>query len=175
MRLQSIDPEEATGSLKVLFEKLVMVPNVLCLMANSEPVIQSYANFHRTQSSYMLAEKYRKMISLAVSQYNDCSYCVALHTSTALDSGVLTAEECIDSRQMKSSVLKTNAILCFTKDVLESRGKINDTSVIEIRKFGITDQEIVEIIAVISMITLANITANIGNPELDFLEPPSID
>jgi alkylhydroperoxidase family enzyme len=69
---------------------------------------------------------------------------------------------------------KTNIMLRFTKEVLEHRGKVNSYSIEEIKKQGFSDQEIVEILSVISFITLANITANVGKPELDFLEPPSI-
>lgn len=45
-RLRIIEPDEATGSTKEIFQRLIMVPNVLCLMANSEPVIDSYAHYH---------------------------------------------------------------------------------------------------------------------------------
>jgi uncharacterized peroxidase-related enzyme len=175
MRLQIIEPDETVGTTKDIFKKLVMVPNVLCLMANSEPVFENYTHFHYTQPSYKLAKKYRKMVSLAVSQFNDCLYCVALHTSTAIESGILSQEECLDARRMKSTVSKTNTILKFTKDVLENRGKVNDSSIKDIKRHGFTDQEIIEILSVISFITLANFTANVGKPELDFIEPPRID
>ncbi len=174
MRLTFIEPDESTGNTREIFQKLVMAPNVLCLMANSEPAFDAYAHFHSKLPSCKLAEKYRKIISLAVSQYNDCSYCVALHTSTAIDGGILTEEECINARSMKSTDSTENAILTFTRAVLESRGKVNNNSITEIRDNGFNDQEIVEIIAVISFITFANYIANVGEPELDFLEPEAI-
>jgi AhpD family alkylhydroperoxidase len=90
MRLQIIEPDETKGQLREIFKKLAMVPNVLCMMANSEPVLENYTHFHYTQPSYKLSEKFRKMVSLAVSEYNECSYCIALHTSTAIASGILT-------------------------------------------------------------------------------------
>lgn len=115
------------------------------------------------------------MISLAVSQFNNCSYCIALHTSTAVDGGVLTKEECIQARRMKSSDPKAGAILMLTKEVLEKRGKIDDETLLLIKNKGFDDQETVEAIALISFITLANLVANVGKPELDFIEPPPLD
>jgi len=174
MRLQLIEPDETEGKVREIFEKLVMVPNVLCMMANSEPVFETYTHFHYTQPSYKLSAKFRKMVSLAVSEFNECAYCIALHTSTAIDAGTLTEAECIDARKMRSMDPKTNIMLRLTKEVLEHRGKVNSNSIEEIKKQGFSDQEIVEILSVISFITLANFTANVGKPELDFLEPPSI-
>ena len=152
-----------------------MVPNVLCLIANSEPVLDSYAQYHSGLPSYQLSEKHRKLISLAVSQFNDCSYCVALHTSTAVDAGILTREESIERRRIKSTDPKADAILSFTGAVLEKQGKIDNGTLERVKNEGFDDQQIVEILAVISFITLANLTANVGEPELDFLEPPPIE
>jgi uncharacterized peroxidase-related enzyme len=174
VRLQFIEPEEGEGKIKEIFKKLVMVPNVLCIMANSEPVLENYTHFHYTQPSYKLSEKFRKMVSLAVSEFNECSYCVALHTSTAIDAGILTQSECIDARKMRSVDPKINTMLGFIREVLVKRGKVTSNSIDNIKNQGFNDQEIIEILAVVSFITLANFTANVGNPELDFLEPPKI-
>ena len=175
MRLQFIEPDEATGKTRDIFQKLVMAPNILCLIANSEPVFDTYVQYHSSLLSYNLSEKHQKLISLAVSQFNDCMYCVALHTSTAIDGGILTREECIEARRMKSTDPKTDAILRFTRAVLERRGKIDNNTLVNVKSQGFNDQQIVEIIAVISFITLANLTANVGEPELDFIEPPPIE
>ncbi|MFH2060748.1 MAG: carboxymuconolactone decarboxylase family protein [Pseudomonadota bacterium] len=175
MRLQIIEPNEATGKTKEIFQQLVMIPNVLCLIANSESVLDTYAQYHSSLPAYKLSEKNRNLISLAVSQFNDCSYCIALHTSSAIDSGILTKDECLDARRMKSTNPKIDAILKFTKAVLEKQGRINDSIIEAVKNQGFDDQQIIEIIAVISFITLANFTANVGEPELDFLEPPPIE
>ena len=174
-RLRFIEPDEANEPTKEIFKKLVLVPNVLCLMANSDSVIDAFANHHANLSRYKLTERYRDMISLAVSQFNNCSYCIALHSARTVEGGILTKEECIEARRMKSPDPKADAILKFTNEVLEKRGDINDDTLLLIKRQGFDDQEIVEAIAVISFITLANLTANVGKPELDFLEPPPLN
>jgi uncharacterized peroxidase-related enzyme len=174
-RLRFIEPDQATGPVKEIFEKLVLVPNVLCLMANSGPAMDTYAYHHAIVDKYKLSGRHRKMISLAVSQFNDCAYCIALHTAGAIDGGLLTKEECIEARRMKASDPKTHALLRFTRQVLEKRGKVDDETMRLMRNQEFDDQEMVEAIAMISFITLANFVANVGNPEMDFLEPPALD
>jgi len=174
-RLRLIEPDEADSPTKEIFQKLVLVPNVLCLMANSETVLDTYANHHAILAKYKLSARYRKVISLAVSQFNDCSYCIALHTATAVDGGILTKEECIEARRMDSPDPKTDAILRFTREVLEKRGKVDEDILLLLKNQGFGDQEIVEALAIISFITLANLVANVGKPELDFLEPPPLN
>jgi uncharacterized peroxidase-related enzyme len=175
MRLQLIEPDETDGATKEIFKKLVMVPNVICQMANSPPLIDTYANYHTNLDNYKLSAKYRKMISLAVSQFNDCSYCIALHTTTAVEGSILTKEECMEARRMNSSDSKSDAVLSFTREALIKRGKINDETLALVKDQGFDDQEIVEMIAMVSFITLANFVANVGEPELDFLEPAPIN
>ncbi|MBU1340793.1 MAG: carboxymuconolactone decarboxylase family protein [Proteobacteria bacterium] len=170
-RLQFIEPDKAEGPTKEIFKKLVLAPNVLCLMANSHSVLDTYVNHHVSLNEYKLSAKYRKLISLAVSQFNDCAYCIALHTATAVDGEILTKKECLEGRRMKSSDPKADALLAFTKEVLEKKGKVNEDTLFLTKNQGFDDQEIVEALAVISFITLANLTANVGEPELDFLEP----
>ena len=173
-RLRMIEPDEANGPVKEIFKKLVLVPNVLCLMANSNSVLDTYAHHHANLSEYKLSGRYRKMISLAVSQFNACSYCIALHTAGAVDGGILTEEECIESRRMESSDPRAGALLRFTKEVLEKRGNIDENTLASIKSQGFDDREVVEAIAVISFITLANYTANVGKPLIDFRVPPPL-
>ncbi len=175
MRLKIIEPDKADNATKKIFKKLVMVPNVICQMANSPPLIETYTNYHMTLDSYKLSSKFRKMISLAVSQFNDCTYCIALHTTTATEGDILSKAECIEARRMKSADPQADAVLSFTKAVMNSRGKIDDISIEKIKSKGFDDQEIVEMIAMISFVSFANYIANVGEPELDFLEPPPIN
>jgi AhpD family alkylhydroperoxidase len=114
------------------------------------------------------------MISLAVSQFNDCNYCIALHTTTAIEGHILSREECIEARRMQFSDPQADALLAFTKAILRRRGIIDDLSIEKVKNKGFADQEIVEVIAMIAFISLANYIANVGEPELDFLEPPPI-
>ena len=152
-----------------------MLPNIVCQIANSAPLLDAFVGFHYKLETYKLSARFRKIISLAVSQFNDCDYCTALHTANAIEAGILTSEECMEARKMKSADPRIDAVLFFTRSILDKRGKIDDKSLAIVKDQGFDDQEIVEMISVISYITLANYIANVGEPDLDFPEPPPIN
>ncbi len=174
-RLKIIEPENANSLTKALFQKLVIVPNLLCIMANSDAVINSFAAHNANIDKYKLSSKYREIISLAVSQFNSCEYCIGLHTSNAVDNGLLTHEECLEARRMQSQNAKVNALLEFTEEILKRQGHVKDISIDKVRQQGFNDQDIIEITATIALITQANYTANIAKPEIESLVPPSLE
>ncbi|MCP4583871.1 MAG: carboxymuconolactone decarboxylase family protein [candidate division Zixibacteria bacterium] len=174
-RLRFIEPEEADPLTRKLFSKKVVIPNLLCIMANSEVVIDSFANYNANLDKFKLSVKYREIISLAVSQFNRCPYCIALHTSNAVDGGILTHRECLEARRRKSPDPKINVILKLTNEILEKRGHISDQIISKVKQQGFIDEDIIEAIAIISLIIQANYTASVSKPEIDFLEPPPLD
>ncbi len=174
-RIRFVEPEEATASTKELFKKLVVVPNLLCIMANSDVVISQFAHHNDNLDLYKLSPRHRKIISLAVSEYNHCPYCIALHTNIAVDNGMLSPEECLHARRMKSPGPKIDALLNLTKELLETRGHISDETLENAKEHNFDDQDIIEIIATIALFTQANYTANAAKPELDYPEPQPIN
>ncbi|MCP3925310.1 MAG: carboxymuconolactone decarboxylase family protein [Desulfobacterales bacterium] len=171
-RLRFIEPEEANESTKEILKKMVLVPNLLCIVANSDASIGLFGYHNNNLDKYKLSAKYREVISLAVSQYNNCPYCIALHTSNAVDSGLLIHQECLEARRMKSSDQKINAILILTREILENQGDVRNEIIENAKNYGFDDGDIIETITTISLITQANYTANLAKPELDSLEPP---
>jgi uncharacterized peroxidase-related enzyme len=173
-RLGFIPPENASPSARQIFKKIVLVPNILCIMANSDVVLDAFAQLNANLENHKLSQKYRKIISLAVSQFNNCPYCIALHTQTAAEAALLTPQECLDARRMASPDPRANAMLKLTQEILEKRGHVEDATIEKVKQHGFDDQDIVEAIATLSFITMANYTANVAQPELDFPEPPPL-
>jgi uncharacterized peroxidase-related enzyme len=174
-RLRFIEPEEVNESTKEIFKRMVLVPNLLCIMANSDAAIGLFGYHNANLDKYKLSAKYREMISLAVSQFNKCPYCIAFHTSNAVDGGLLTHQECLEARRMISSDPKTDVILKLTKEILENLGHVSAGIIERVKQQGFNDQDIIETIATISLITQANYTANLARPEIDSLEPPQLE
>ena len=88
----------------------------------------------------------------------------------ALDSGLLTKEECVNARKTMGTDEKTTKMLEFAKKVKLNNGKVTDEEFKAVRDAGFDDQEIVEIIGSIALITFANYISNAGQPDLDFPE-----
>ena len=174
-RLRFIDPENARGTAKTLYQQLVMVPNIFGVIANSEAVLDTFASYRSNLDGYKLSQPYRKMISLAVSQHNECGYCLALHHHQALEYGILDRKACMDARRMASPDAKANALLSFTRQVLENHGNVDNDALAAVSEQGFDDQEIIEMVAVIANITMANYIANIARPDPDFLKAPPLE
>ncbi len=96
-RLQILNPEIATGQaqrlLKGVESKLGFAPNIMRTMANSPSVLQGYLDFSGALSKGSLSSKLREQIVLAVSEVNDCQYCLAAHS--AIERSVGLREEAL--------------------------------------------------------------------------------
>jgi|SRR6478672_2411637 len=171
-RLQALNPETATGKTKELFNavqgKLGIVPNMMRTMGNSDAVLEGYLNLSGALAKGKLGGRTGELIALAVSESNDCHYCLAAHTYIGenmlkTDTAVLEA-----ARAGESSDAKTQAILKLAKTLVAKNGRVNDTDVDNAKNGGVTDGEIAEIIAHVALNVLTNYFNNTANTEVDF-------
>ncbi|MEM2983308.1 MAG: carboxymuconolactone decarboxylase family protein [Candidatus Bathyarchaeia archaeon] len=174
-RLKYVEPDEADNFTKRLFKRVGMVPNLYCMMANSPMAFDGFLKLNASLEGAKLEKRYREMIYLATSSINGCNYCQASHTATSVEGGILTLEETIQARRLESPDPRANALLLFSREVIEKRGKVSDETLNALRDHGFTDEEIVEALGTISMATFSNYVANVGRPELDYLDAPPVD
>jgi len=174
-RLNYVEPEEAQPYVKKLFEKVGMVPNLYCMMANSVMAFDGFIKLNACLEGARLEKRYREMIYLATSQINGCTYCQASHTTTSVEHKILTPEECLQARRRRSPDPKADALLRFTDEVVTKRGDVSDETLQRVRDQGFKDHHIVAAVAVIALATLSNYVANVGRPDMDFLDAPPID
>ncbi len=174
-RLNYVEPEEADNFTKRLFKRVGMVPNLYCMMANSAMAFDGFLKLNTSLEGSRLEKRYREMIYLATSRINGCEYCQASHTATAVEHGLLSPEECIQARKFESADPRADALLKFAREALEKRGKVTDECLQSVRNRGFTDEEIVEALGTISMAVFSNYVANVGHPEMDYLDAPPIE
>ncbi|HEC88445.1 MAG TPA: carboxymuconolactone decarboxylase family protein [Thermoplasmata archaeon] len=175
-RIKQLSAEEAQSWTKKLYKKvedsLGSMPNMFKCMGNSDVGLDGFLALNAGINSGKLGPKNVKMIILLTSQLNDCEYCVAAHTKMALDSGLLSEKECINARKAIGPDEKTTKMLEFAKKVKLNNGKVSDEDVEAVKKAGFDDQEIIEMIGSIALITFANYVSNVAQPDLDFPEVP---
>lgn len=170
-RLPAIDPETATGQAKQLLDgvqkKLGFTPNILRTMANSPAVLQGYLNFSNALSKGSLSPKLREQIALVVAQDNECEYCLAAHATIGRTVG-LSEETIRDSRRGESPDAKEAAVLDFASTLVVNRGWVTDAEIAKLRKAGVTEGEIAEIIANVSLTLFTNYLNHVAQTEIDF-------
>lgn len=170
-RLTALNPEEATGKTKDLFNavhaKLGVVPNMMRTMGNSPAVLEGYLNLSGALSHGKLGTKTGELIALAVSESNSCDYCLAAHTFIGeklvkADPAVLQA-----ARTGNSTDAKTEAVLQFAKTLISKNGLVNDEDLNNVKNAGVTDAEIAETIGHVALNILTNYFNNTANTEID--------
>lgn len=173
-RIKQLGGDEAQSWTRKLYRKvedsLGVMPNMFKCMGNSDVGLDGFLAMNAGINSGKLGPKNVKMIILLTSQLNDCEYCVAAHTKMALDSGLLTKEECVNARKAIGPDEKTTKMLEFAKKAKLNNGQVTDEDLTSVRDAGFDDQEIVEMIGSIALITFANYVSNVGQPDLDFPE-----
>ena len=169
-RLQFISPDSATGQTKELYDgikqNLGKVPNMMQALGSSPAALSGYLNLHDALSQGELGPQDRERIALIVAELNGCDYCLAAHSAIGKLVG-LSPSEISESRQA-TTVGVSNALLEFTKRVVETKGHVTDEDLDVIRGAGYSDAQIAEIVVNVALNTLTNFFNSVAKPEIDF-------
>lgn len=177
-RITPIDPDNATGKSKELVdqvkEKLGTVPNILATMANSPAALGGYLSFSAALQNGNYDDGLREKIALKVSQKNNCSYCLAAHTTIGTMAG-LDGETIKNARKGTGADAKENAILHFASRIVETKGFVSDEDSEAARKAGLNDADLAEIVANVALTLYTNYFNHVADTEIDFPEAPALD
>jgi uncharacterized peroxidase-related enzyme len=172
-RLKQISPNQASGEVKNIYtaieKKMGSVPNIFQYMADSLPLLKGFISLTELCNSTHLSPKLREEIVLAVSQNNNCQYCLSAHSAVAKNLG-LKEKEILDSRKASSGDPKTKAILEFTKKFIEKKGMVNDQEVNQLKTAGLNEGEIGDVLLVILSGIYSNYFNHLNNTPIDFPE-----
>jgi uncharacterized peroxidase-related enzyme len=153
-------------------KSLGMVPNMIATMAQSPAVVQAYLRFNQTLAGGSLPDALRQRLSLAVSEADQCNYCLSAHTFLGRKAG-LSESDVLDARHGTAADEKTNAAVVFARKIVEDRGHLNDEDVEEVRRAGYTEGQIAEIVANVALTIFTNYFNQVADTEVDFPLVPS--
>lgn len=161
-----IDPTEATGERRVLLDEIVgafgTAPAMFRAVANSTAALQSLWGSFGALGGGTLPAVLGEQIAVAVADRNRCDYCLAAHTALGRKAGA-SRDEMAEAQAGRSPDQRTAAVLTFALAVVEERGAVNADDVAVVRAAGLTDEEIVEVIAHVAL----NLFTNYVNVALD--------
>lgn len=144
-----------------------MVPNLHRTLAQSPAALRSYSAMVGALSGGILDPKLRESIALATAAKNGCSYCASAHTVIGRGAGI-EEDELTRNLSFGSSDPKTLATLAFVEALLAERGAVTDGVLDAARHAGLSDPEIVEVVAHVAMNTFTNTLNNLAHTEVDF-------
>lgn len=142
--------------------KLGMAPNVIRTLAHSPAALNAYLSQSEALSKTALSAGEREEVALAVAQANGCGYCLSAHTLMAKGAGV-TPERQVAARQGEGS-----ALVALARKVTLTRAQLNDKDLAEARAAGLSDAQIIEVLALVAFNTLTNYVNHVAGTDIDF-------
>ncbi len=149
-----------------LEKALGFVPNLYATYAHSENALQNYLAFSNAKTSLKAKEK--EVVNLAVSEVNNCGYCLAAHTAIAGLNGY-TPEQILELRAGKASFdPKLDALAKLAKNATENRGATDASVVDNFLSAGWTKENLVDAIVLVGDKTISNYIHSTTKVAVDF-------
>ncbi len=143
------------------------VPNLLGGMASSPALLAAYIDASKAFASSTLSPLEQQLVAITVSHRQDCSYCIAAHTTVArmqnLDAAVVGALH----QGLPLADAKLEALRQFTMQMVEQRGWPRTGQLELLLAAGYSQQTALEVVLGIALKVLANYTDHLVNTPLD--------
>ncbi len=162
--VKTIQTTEAQTPLKEIYKEIEktfgFIPNAFKSASGDYEITkwfwQGFKTIMLRESS--IPQSLKEVIALVVSKNNSCSYCVGAHTmalkAVGFDSKKI--EELNQDYQSSSLSEKEKAVLDFSLKVTNESYKITEKDHENLKKHGMTEQQILEVISVASLHNFIN-------------------
>ncbi|NQZ75759.1 MAG: carboxymuconolactone decarboxylase family protein [Ekhidna sp.] len=152
---------------------LGFVPNLYATYAYSDTALADYLTLQNRKTS--LKAKEREVINLAVSQVNECAYCLAAHTALGKMNG-FTDEQILEIRSGEASFdAKLDALAKFTRDITINRSKPSAEALSNLFAAGYTKENLIDINVVIGDKIISNFVHGSTQIPVDFPAAPALE
>lgn len=167
-------PAASQASLQALERGLGFVPNLAATMAEAPALVNGFVELRGTLARGVLSPVEREIVAVAVSVENDCTYCVAAHSTFALMAGA-DHESVTDARAGNPPAdAKLAALYTFARRIIGHRGHVTPEDIQDVLDGGYTRAAVLEAIAQIGHTTIANFTHNLSDAPLDDAFEPQV-
>lgn len=161
-------PAGAREALNGVKAKLGMAPNIYLLASNSPAALNGLLALSGNLSSGALSAAAREAIALAVANVNGCDYCNSAHSYIAKNLVKASDDEIAKNRDGRSGDAKTDAAARLARKIAVTRGEAGDNDIEDARRAGLTDAELVEVVAHVALNTYTNYMNEIFRTPIDF-------
>lgn len=162
-------PQASLEQLESAKEQFGFLPNLLGYMAESPTLLNSYVYMAKQVAKTQLTPTEQQIVMMTVNRYHECRYCMAGHSKLAetqdIDMSVINAIR--DDKPLGN--VKYAALRSFSLKLVEQRGVVSQTLVNAFYNAGYTQQNVLDIIAMIAFKVMSNYSNHIVGTELDGL------
>lgn len=145
---------------------LGFVPNLYATYAHSETALENYLNLSNSKTS--LSAKEKEVVNLAVSEVNNCIYCLSAHTAIGKMNG-FTDDQILEIRAGYASFdNKLDALAQLAKNITENRGRTDQQVVDNFLAAGYTKGNLIDTIVLVGDKTISNYVHSTTEVPVDF-------
>jgi uncharacterized peroxidase-related enzyme len=149
-----------------LNKALGFVPNLYATYANSDTALENYLNFANAKTS--LSAKEKEVVNLAVSEVNNCIYCLSAHTAIGKMNG-FTDEQILEIRSGRASFdSKLDALAQLAKNITENRGRTDGAVLENYFNAGYSKGNLIDTISLVGDKTISNYVHSTTQVPVDF-------
>src|SRR5512144_2859909 len=161
-------PAASRPLLEGLRRSFGFVPNLFGVFAESPAALRGALAIYEAFSTASLSAAEQQIVMLAVSEANDCEYCVAAHSTLAKRIAKVDAA-LVDATRRRESLpdAKLNALVAFTRSTVEQRGFVADADVAAFLEAGYTKAHVIEVLLGVGMKTFNNYVDHIAHTPLN--------
>jgi uncharacterized peroxidase-related enzyme len=169
-RIEPVDLDHAPAKARELVDEYAARAGepgpMIRTMANAPAVLRGYLDLNRAMKRSHLDRRITERIALAAQAWIGCEYCVASHTAAAQKLGLSDSD--IDLAKQGTAIDPAIAsIVAFGQQVIAAPAEIADADVERLRSHGYSDEQIAEVVGIVSLMLLTgafNLVAGIEPP-----------
>jgi uncharacterized peroxidase-related enzyme len=156
-RIDPIETERAPAKARELLDEYAARRGepgpMVRTMASAPALLRGYLDLNRAMKRAHLDRRITERIALAAQEWIGCEYCVAAHTAAALKLGLSDRDVAL-ARQGTASDPAVAAIVAFGEQVIAAPADITDADVEGLRTHGYSDEQIAEVVGIVSLMLL---------------------
>lgn len=165
-------PAGSKPALQKLRDSVGLIPNLAAAMANAPALIEAFVAVRNAYQNSSLSPIEREVVSITNAVANNCTYCVAAHSTFAQMAN--TPQEALESLRAGKSPAdpRLKALSDFSRKITTSRGQVSQTDLENFLAAGFTPAQSLEVIVGGAVSLIANYTNHLAQAPLDeFLQP----
>ncbi|MFT5759020.1 MAG: putative peroxidase-related enzyme [Alteromonadaceae bacterium] len=161
--------ENSTGDTKELLSSIQQgygfLPNLFSYMAEAPTTVQAYLALNDLLAKTSIPMPQLQVALLAASIENDCNFCTVAHRAIGKQMGANPAS--LDALNNSQTIVdnRDRAIAEFTIAVMKNKGRVPNEDVQSFLSAGYNQQQILEVILVVTIKTLSNYSNHFTHPE----------
>jgi uncharacterized peroxidase-related enzyme len=166
-------PEATRPMLEALKKNLGMTPNLFATIGHSPQALGMILSAMDTLGKGNLSAREVEAINLYASELNGCGYCVSAHAGLGRRAG-LSPDDIGAARSGRGGNAREQAILDLVRRVVRTGGLGAGRELTRSREAGLSDGEVVEVLAHVALKAFTNAVALVAQTEIDFPKAPGL-